>query len=97
MMAILIYSEEYLAALLALTGSCSCLHTIVLADSTLWADIFVDVMTPVIARIFKLSFLAFSCLPDPHLRYLIFYFSLYFSFQLFKRTQIRFHSEANYG
>ena len=30
-----------------------------------------QVMGSVIARILKLSFLAFSCLPDPHLRYLI--------------------------
>ena len=38
--------REYLAVLLALTGSCSRWRAIALADPTLWTDIFVDVMTP---------------------------------------------------
>jgi hypothetical protein len=38
--------SEYLAVLLALTGSCSRWRAIALADPTLWTNIFVDVMTP---------------------------------------------------
>ena len=50
----------------------------------------------VIMHIFEPSFFAFTVSQTPAF-IILFYFLLHFSFQHFKRTQTRFHSEANYG
>ena len=44
--------KGYLAVLFALTSSCSRWRAIALADPTLWTNIFVDVMTPDLLRLY---------------------------------------------
>ena len=46
-----VFFKEYLAVLLALTGSCSRWRAIALADPTLWTVVFVDVMSPDLLRL----------------------------------------------